>query len=153
MDENVKSLNYRNFQNNPKVVYTHIEKMALDLYKKDEFKKSKKNKKSYDEVIKDIVTDDFPLNPLELVGELSFDDPATLAETDKLPRSDVQEFYRDASIFITGGTGFMGKMLIEKLSRSCPHLKHIYLLIRNKKGKDVNERIDAIFEDRVRPFF
>jgi len=64
----------------------------------------------------------------------------------------VQEFYRDASIFITGGTGFMGKMLIEKLSRSCPNFKHIYLLIRNKKGKDVNERIDAIFEDRVRPF-
>lgn len=120
--------------------------MALDLYRKNEGKKSKK---SYDEIMKDIVTDKFPLNPLQLVGEMNFDDPATLEETDKLPRSDVQEFYSNASIFITGGTGFMGKMLIEKLSRSCPHLKHIYLLIRNKKGKDVNERIDTIFEDRL----
>jgi len=149
LDENVKSLNYRNIKKKPKVVYTHTGKMALDLHRKNEFKKSKK---SYDEIIKEIVNDDFPLNPLQLVGELSFDDPATLKETDKLPRSDVQEFYKDASIFITGGTGFMGKMLIEKLSRSCPHLKHIYLLIRNKKGKDVNERIDAIFEDRVSLF-
>jgi len=123
--------------------------MALDLHRKNEFKKSKK---SYDEIIKDIVTDEFPLNPLELVGEMSFDNPAILEETDKLPKTNVQEFYRNASIFITGGTGFMGKMLIEKLSRSCPDLKHIYLLIRTKKGKDVSERIDAIFEDRVRQF-
>lgn len=120
--------------------------MALDLHRKNELKKPKQ---SYDEIMKDIVTKDFPLDPLELVGEKSFDDPVTLEEIDKQQGSDVQEFYRDATIFITGGTGFMGKMLIEKLSRSCPHLKHIYLLIRNKKGKDVSERIDAIFEDRV----
>lgn len=104
---------------------------------------------SFDKIIKDIVTDEYPVDPLQLVGEKSFDDPADLEETDKLRGSDIQEFYRDATIFITGGTGFMGKMLIEKLSRSCPHLKHIYLLIRNKKGKLVNERIDSIFEDRV----
>lgn len=121
--------------------------MALDLHRKNELKKSKK---SYEEIMKDIITDEYPLDPLEVVGERSFDDPAALEELDKLPGSDVQEFFRDATIFITGGTGFMGKMLIEKLSRSCPHLKHIYLLIRNKKGKAVSERIDAIFEDRVR---
>lgn len=120
--------------------------MALDLHRKNEFKKSKQ---SYDEIMKDIVTKDFPLDPLELVGEKSFDDALVLEELDKQVGTDVQEFYRNATIFITGGTGFMGKMLIEKLSRSCPHLKHIYLLIRNKKGKDVSERIDAIFEDRV----
>lgn len=106
-------------------------------------------KKPYDEIMKEIITDEFPLNPLELVGEKSFDDPVTVEENDKLPGSEVQEFYRNATIFITGGTGFMGKMLIEKISRSCPHFKHIYLLIRNKKGKAVNERIDTIFEDRV----
>lgn len=104
---------------------------------------------SYEKIMDDIVTDEYPLDPLQLVGEKSFDDPADLAETDKLPGSDVQEFYRDATVFITGGTGFMGKMLIEKLSRTCPHFKHIYLLIRNKKGKSVNERTDAIFEDRL----
>lgn len=123
--------------------------MALDLYRKNELKKPRK---SYDEIMKDIVTDEFPLDPLQLVGEKSFDDPATLVEFENQQGSNVQEFYRDATIFITGGTGFMGKMLIEKLSRVCPQLKHIYLLIRNKKGKSVSERIDAIFEDRVRTF-
>lgn len=120
--------------------------MALDLSRKNEFKKPRK---SYDDIMKEIITDKFPLDPLELVGEKSFDDPTVLAEIDKHQGSDVQEFYKDATIFLTGGTGFMGKMIIEKLSRTCPNLKHIYLLIRNKKGKAVNERIDAIFEDRV----
>ncbi|VVC44680.1 Male sterility, NAD-binding,NAD(P)-binding domain,Fatty acyl-CoA reductase, C-terminal [Cinara cedri] len=120
--------------------------MALDIYRKN---KDNNPKKSYDEIMKDIVTDEFPLDPLELVGEKSFDDPATLQENDQLPGTDVQEFYRDATIFITGGTGFMGKMLIEKINRSCPNFKHIYLLIRNKKGMAVSERIDAIFEDRL----
>lgn len=132
------------------IFHIHVDKMALDLHRKNELKKPKQ---SYDEIMKDIVTDKFPLNPLELVGEKSFDDPLALAEIDKEPGSDVQEFYRDATIFLTGGTGFLGKMLIEKLSRSCPHVKHIYLLIRNKKGKNVSERIDAIFEDRVRIIF
>lgn len=122
--------------------------MALDIYRKNELKKPRK---SYDEIMKDIVTDEFPLDPLQLVGERSFDDPKTLVDFEH--GSNVQEFYRDATIFITGGTGFMGKMLIEKLSRACPQIKHIYLMIRNKKGKAISERIDAIFEDRVRKVF
>lgn len=124
--------------------------MALDLHNKNSLRKTKQ---SYDEIMKDIVTEEFPLDPLELVGEKSFDDPAALEELDALPGTDVQEFYRDATIFLTGGTGFMGKMVIEKLSRSCPHIKHIYLLIRNKKGVAVEDRIDAIFDDRVRTFY
>lgn len=120
--------------------------MALDLHSKNGLKKPKK---SYDDIMKDIVTSEYPMDPLKLVGEKSFDDPAAVEGADKQQGSDVQEFYRDATVFLTGGTGFMGKMLIEKLSRSCPHIKHIYLLIRNKKGKAVDERIDAIFEDRV----
>ena len=29
----------------------------------------------------------------------------------------VQSFYRDRTVFITGGTGFIGKIIIEKLLR------------------------------------
>ncbi|XP_053690508.1 putative fatty acyl-CoA reductase CG5065 [Sabethes cyaneus] len=53
----------------------------------------------------------------------------------------VAEFYNGRSIFITGGTGFMGKVLIEKLLRSCPGIKNIFILIRPKRGQDVSERL------------
>jgi thioester reductase-like protein len=67
--------------------------------------------------------------------------------------TEVQEFYRGANVLITGGTGFMGKVLMEKLLRSCPHLSNIYLLIRSKKGKDAETRLEDIFNDPVRTDF
>jgi fatty acyl-CoA reductase len=47
----------------------------------------------------------------------------------------------------------MGKVLVEKLLRSCPHLSNIYLLVRSKKGKDVETRLEEIFNDPVRTHF
>ncbi|XP_069691444.1 fatty acyl-CoA reductase wat-like [Periplaneta americana] len=59
----------------------------------------------------------------------------------------LQEFYRDTHILVTGGTGFMGKVLIQKLLRSCPHICTIYLLVRGKKGKSVQTRMQELFND------
>ncbi|CAG9834005.1 unnamed protein product, partial [Diabrotica balteata] len=59
----------------------------------------------------------------------------------------IQEFYKNTNIFVTGGTGFLGKLLLEKLLRSCNELNSIYVLVRNKKGKNVTTRVDEIFED------
>ncbi|XP_063926565.1 fatty acyl-CoA reductase 1-like [Zophobas morio] len=56
----------------------------------------------------------------------------------------IPEFYRNKTIFITGGSGFIGKVLVEKLLRSCPDLKTIYLLLRQKKGLSPEERIKTI---------
>ena len=64
--------------------------------------------------------------------------------------SNMVEFYRDRSVFITGGTGFLGKVLVEKLLRSCPELKAIYLLIRPKSGQDVRARIQDFNQHIVR---
>uniref|UniRef100_A0A8D8QHM0 Fatty acyl-CoA reductase n=1 Tax=Cacopsylla melanoneura TaxID=428564 RepID=A0A8D8QHM0_9HEMI len=119
--------------------------MALDLYKKTIEQKS--NYKAKVEITSDIVNSKFYKDPLELLGERSFGKPR------KVPVEEIgtpiQEFFRDGSVFITGGTGFMGKVLIEKLLRSIPHLKRIYLLVRPKKGKDVQERLESIFTDRL----
>ncbi|CAH1959206.1 unnamed protein product [Acanthoscelides obtectus] len=59
----------------------------------------------------------------------------------------VAEIFRDKTIFITGGTGFMGKVLIEKLLRSCSGLKKIVMLIRSKKGKRPQDRIKDIMNN------
>lgn len=63
--------------------------------------------------------------------------------------SNIAEFYRDRSIFITGATGFMGKVLVEKLLRSCPDIKTIYLLMRPKKGQDIHHRLTEEFHNHV----
>ncbi|KAG8306270.1 hypothetical protein J6590_050641 [Homalodisca vitripennis] len=59
----------------------------------------------------------------------------------------IPESFRDVSVLISGGTGFMGKVLTEKLLRSCPDLRHVYLLVREKRGKNMHQRLDEIFED------
>jgi hypothetical protein len=64
--------------------------------------------------------------------------------------TEIQEFYRGANVLVTGATGFMGKVLVEKLLRSCPHLSNIYLLVRSKKGKNSESRLEEIFDDPVR---
>lgn len=60
----------------------------------------------------------------------------------------MQQFYQNKSIFVTGGSGFLGKIVIEKLLRSC-QVDTIYVLIRSKKGKDIATRIEDIMNDVV----
>ena len=52
----------------------------------------------------------------------------------------ISEFYNGTSVFITGGTGFIGKLVVEKLLRSCSGIENIYLLIRSKKNVNIKDR-------------
>jgi len=56
----------------------------------------------------------------------------------------VIQFYEGKNIFVTGGSGFLGKVLLEKLLRSCPDVGYIYVLVRPKKGKEPIERVQNI---------
>lgn len=53
----------------------------------------------------------------------------------------IQEFYKGKTIFITGASGFMGKVLLEKLLYSCSDLKEILILMRPKRGKTADQRV------------
>lgn len=63
--------------------------------------------------------------------------------------SEIVKYYKNKSIFITGATGFLGKVLIEKLLRSCYDLKKIYVLVRHKKGQTPQQRINEILNCKV----
>ncbi|EGR33136.1 hypothetical protein IMG5_060860 [Ichthyophthirius multifiliis] len=52
----------------------------------------------------------------------------------------ILEFYRDKTIFITGVTGFLGKVIFEKIMRALPQVKQVIVLIRNQKNITVQER-------------
>ena len=62
----------------------------------------------------------------------------------------IADYYKDKSIFITGTTGFLGKVVLEKIMFSCPDFKKIYILIRPKKGKEVQQRmLDDVFDSEI----
>nr|CAD7434171.1 unnamed protein product [Timema monikensis] len=58
----------------------------------------------------------------------------------ELDYSEIQKYYSGSTLLITGATGFLGKVLVEKLLRSCPGITKIYLLIRQNKGVKANKR-------------
>lgn len=69
-------------------------------------------------------------------------------------RSTIEDFFADQTLLVTGGTGFLGKVLIEKLLRSCSKIKSIYVLIRSNKGKNAEQRLKETLQfplfDRLR---
>lgn len=63
--------------------------------------------------------------------------------------SETADFYKNKNIFITGGTGFLGIALIEKLLRQTPDIGKIYLLMREKRGKPIEQRLEELTKNEV----
>lgn len=62
----------------------------------------------------------------------------------------ISEWYAEKNVLITGATGFMGKVLVEKLLRSCPKVNAIYILVRPKAGQSMQERVQDMMTCKVR---
>ncbi|CAI2369551.1 unnamed protein product [Moneuplotes crassus] len=62
--------------------------------------------------------------------------------------------YKDKTLFVTGSTGFLGKVVLEKLLFVCRDVRKIYLLVRPKADKTASERVAELFSsqcfDRLR---
>nr|CAD2137148.1 unnamed protein product [Meloidogyne enterolobii] len=58
----------------------------------------------------------------------------------------ISEYYEGVSVLITGASGFLGKVLLEKLVFSQPKLNKIYLLLRPLNGEAPHLRLSKILE-------
>eukprot|EP00211_Chloroparvula_japonica_P000283 CAMPEP_0119132420 /NCGR_PEP_ID=MMETSP1310-20130426/11825_1 /TAXON_ID=464262 /ORGANISM="Genus nov. species nov., Strain RCC2339" /LENGTH=1239 /DNA_ID=CAMNT_0007123053 /DNA_START=32 /DNA_END=3751 /DNA_ORIENTATION=+ len=54
---------------------------------------------------------------------------------------DVKAFYEGQTLLVTGATGFIGKVLVEKIMRSLPMVKKVVVMIRSKKGVAPSARL------------
>ena len=52
----------------------------------------------------------------------------------------LKQYYEGKRLLLTGTTGFLGKVLLEKFLYSLPEVDLIYVLIRGKKGSSLIER-------------
>ena len=62
---------------------------------------------------------------------------------------DIEKFYAGKNVFLTGSTGFLGKVVLEKLLRSCSRVNKVYLLVRAKKDMTPQQRVDGMLSSKV----
>ncbi|KAG0487988.1 hypothetical protein HPP92_006799 [Vanilla planifolia] len=53
----------------------------------------------------------------------------------------IVEFLRDKTIFVTGSTGFLGKIFVEKVLRVQPNVKKLFLLVRADDAEVAKRRV------------
>ncbi|XWS43282.1 hypothetical protein CRYUN_Cryun16bG0089600 [Craigia yunnanensis] len=53
----------------------------------------------------------------------------------------IEKFLQGKVIFITGATGFLAKVLVEKILRTSPDVSKVYLMIRAKDKEAANRRL------------
>ncbi|XP_062090581.1 probable fatty acyl-CoA reductase 4 [Humulus lupulus] len=55
----------------------------------------------------------------------------------------IQHFLESKTILVTGSTGFLGKLLVEKILRIQPNVKKFYLLLRAPDGDSAMQRMQS----------
>ncbi|CAB3232267.1 unnamed protein product [Arctia plantaginis] len=61
----------------------------------------------------------------------------------------IPEFYAGRELFITGATGFMGKVLVERLLWTCQEISKLHLLMRPKKDVSPEKRLKQLKQSQV----
>jgi long-chain acyl-CoA synthetase len=55
--------------------------------------------------------------------------------------------FRENEILLTGGNGFLGKVILAMLLERYPHLKHLHVMLRSGRGLSAEERFSAEIMD------
>ncbi len=62
----------------------------------------------------------------------------------------IRDFYADKHILVTGVTGLIGKVVLEKILRSCPEVKTVYCLVTSKQGPNDEDNLADVLALKVR---
>ncbi|EZA62096.1 hypothetical protein DMN91_007880 [Ooceraea biroi] len=63
--------------------------------------------------------------------------------------AEIPQFFTGCNVLITGGSGFLGMLLIDKLLRCCPDIAKMYVLLRAKKNKSPEQRFTENFDNVI----
>jgi thioester reductase-like protein len=55
----------------------------------------------------------------------------------------IHEHFNGGAVFITGASGYVGALVLEKLLR-CTNISAIYVMLRSKKNEDVQSRLNKM---------
>ncbi|KAH0951795.1 hypothetical protein HN011_007988 [Eciton burchellii] len=78
-----------------------------------------------------------------------FNDMSDMSNSPENSEPEIPQSFAGCNILLTGGSGFLGILLVEKLLRCCPDIAKIYLLLREKKNKSPKERFAEYFDSPI----
>ncbi|KAK3916042.1 Putative fatty acyl-CoA reductase [Frankliniella fusca] len=61
----------------------------------------------------------------------------------------VAEALAGQTLLVTGASGFLGKAMLEKLLRTCPRIKRVYVVLRARRGKAPRDRLRELLDGPV----
>lgn len=61
----------------------------------------------------------------------------------------IPRFFAGRAVFITGASGFMGQVLVERLLSTCPDIERLFLLLRRKKDSSPEERLQQLKDSQI----
>ncbi|XP_071876870.1 fatty acyl-CoA reductase wat [Bombus fervidus] len=63
--------------------------------------------------------------------------------------SQIRRFYAGKQILLTGCTGYLGTIILEKILRTCNDIGKIYLMIRERKNMEIKDRLKKYFTNNI----
>lgn len=66
---------------------------------------------------------------------------APVEVADGQPVLNVRQFYANKCVLLTGCTGFLAKIILEKLLSACPDIDKVYVMVRKKRGMEPMQRV------------
>lgn len=75
-------------------------------------------------------------------------DQSSFPDCSELNASRVINFYKNKNVLITGGSGFLGKVILWKLIETCKDIGKIYVLLRPKKDLSADKRLIQMLQGK-----